>query len=76
MSDLGLNITFEIYFLAGTIYLFFSPKDWQLARLRAARPEWSEDFVHQFFIVSRLVMVGATIFFTYHLLQSLRGRVR
>jgi hypothetical protein len=75
MSDLGINIMFEIYFLAGTTYLFLSPKDRQLARLRAARPEWNEDFVRQFFIVSRLAMVGATVFFTYRLLQSVRGGV-
>ncbi|MBB5345446.1 hypothetical protein [Tunturibacter empetritectus] len=76
MSDMGLNIIFEIYFLACTTYLFLSPKDRQLARLRKARPDWNEDFVRQFFIVSRLAMVGATVFFTYRLLQSLRGRVR
>jgi uncharacterized membrane protein YfcA len=73
MSDLGFNIIFGVYLLAGTAYMFLSPKERQLVRLRKARPEWSEERIRQFFTVFRLIMVGATIFVTYRLLEHLRG---
>jgi uncharacterized membrane protein YfcA len=73
MSDLWFNIFFGVYLLAGTTYMFLSPKDRQLVRLRKARPEWSEEQIRQFFMVSWLIMVGATIFVTYRLIEHLRG---
>jgi hypothetical protein len=73
MNDLGFNIFFGVYLLAGTAYMFLAPKDRQLVRLRKARPEWSEEHIRQFFTVFRLIMVGATIFVTYCLLEHLRG---
>jgi hypothetical protein len=69
VNDLALKIAFEIYLLAGAAYSFLVPKERHLANLRNQRPGWSEDFVRQFFAVTRVFWVGLTIVFTYALTE-------
>ena len=76
MNDLALKVAFEIYLLAGVAYSFLLPKERHLTNLRNQRPGWSEDFVRQFFAISRLIWLGLTIVFTYNLIEYCRRVTR
>jgi hypothetical protein len=67
MSDYIFNAAFEAYLVAGTVYILLSPKSSLLSKLKSARPNWTENFCHQFLVVSKVAVIAAVLVNGYFL---------
>ena len=76
MSDYVFNAAFEVYLVAGAVYIFLSSRNSLLSKLKNARPGWSEDFCHQFLVVSKAAITTAVLVNGYLLLGMIRGGAR
>jgi hypothetical protein len=76
MNDYVFNAAFEVYLVAGAVYIFFSSRSSLLSKLKDARPSWSEDFCRQFLAVSKVGIIAAVLVNGYFLLGMIRGDAR
>jgi hypothetical protein len=76
MNDYIFNAAFEVYLIAGAVYILLSSKNSLLARLKSARPSWSEDFCRQFLVVSKVAIIAAVLVNGYFLSQMIHGEAR
>jgi hypothetical protein len=76
MNNYIFNAAFEIYLVAGAVYILLSSKSSLLSKLKSARPNWSEDFCRQFLVVSKVAIIAGVLVNGYFLAQMIHGEVR
>jgi len=76
MSDSWVHAGLIVYFIAGSTFLLAARKNYLVARIRAQRPTWTEQFCNQSVVVGRIAFVIFTLIITLSFFKQYLGGSR
>ena len=71
MNELTYPIIFDVYLLATTAWASFTPREKQVASLRARRPNWNTDLCRRYVLFFNAAWIVITIIWTGYVVMKL-----